>query len=71
MCYIDVYPDFTDDDDEILPEFIINNHCQLVYRDEMLQDIIISALGRKKDVTNEELMKAINYYESNDTFLKI
>lgn len=71
LCYIDEYPDITDDDDEILPEFILEKDCELAYRDEMLQDIVISALDRKADITNEELMEAIDYYDNYDTFMEV
>lgn len=71
LCYIDEYPDITDDDEEILPEFIIKKECEFAYRDEMLQDVVIAALGRKADITNEELMEAIDYYDYYDTFMEV
>lgn len=71
MCYIDEHPDITDDDEEILPQFILEKNCEFAYRDEMLQDIIASALGRKKDISVEELMDAIDYYDSYDTFMEV
>lgn len=71
LCYIDEYPDITDGDDEILPEFILEKDCELAYRDEMLQDIVVSALDRKASITNEELMEAIDYYDNYDTFMEV
>lgn len=71
MCYIDEYPDITEDNEEIMPEFILEKGFEFAYRDEMLQDVIISALGRKKDITNEELMEAIDYYDNYDTFMEV
>lgn len=70
-CYIDEYPEVTDDDEEIYPEFIVENDYELVYTGEMLQDVIVSALSRKKNATNEELMETIDYYDEHDTFLEI
>ncbi len=36
---------------------------------EILQDVIINALEQKKDATNEELLKALNYYMDRDAFM--
>lgn len=70
-CYIDEWPDVTDDDEEIYPEFIDNNNYKLAYTCEMIQDVIISALSRKENATNEELMTAIDYYDEHDIFMEI
>lgn len=70
-CYIDEYPDVTDDGEEIYPEFIEKNNYELAYTGEMLQDVIISTLSRKKNATNEELVAAIDYYDEHDTFMEI
>lgn len=70
-CYIDEYPEVTDDDEEIYPSFIIDSGYELVYTGEMLQDVIVSALNRKKNASNEELLAAIDYYDEYDTFMEI
>lgn len=36
---------------------------------EIFQDVIISAMTQKSDVSNEELVEALNYYLDNDTFM--
>lgn len=36
---------------------------------EIFQDVMINALKQKKDATNEELLKALNYYLDRDTFI--
>lgn len=70
-CYIDEYPEIDDNTyEERLPRFIIENELELVYRDELLQDVVVSALSRKKNVSNEELMDAVNFYDDNDSFLE-
>lgn len=71
-CYIDEYPEIDDDTyEEKLPEFILNKELELVFRDETLQDVVISALKRKGNISNEELMEAVNYYDDNDSFLEL
>lgn len=71
-CYVDEYPEIDDDTyEETLPEFVYKNELELVFRDELLQDVVISALKRKENASNEELMEAVNYYNNNDCFLEL
>ncbi len=71
ICYIDDYPDIDDDtDEETYPEYVIENELDFKYRDELLEDVVSSALHKKVDVTDEELMKAVNFYHQNDSFLE-
>lgn len=71
-CYINEQPEINDISfEEKLPSFIEENELQLVFRDELLQDVIVSALDRKENASNEELLKAIHYYNNNDSFLEL
>ena len=71
-CYIDKYPEIDDDTyEEKVPEFILKKELGLVFRDELLQDVVVSTLKRKENASNEELMEAVNYYDDNDTFLEL
>ncbi|MDR5588975.1 DUF7716 domain-containing protein [Clostridium aquiflavi] len=71
-CYIDEYPDIDDTSfEEILPKFVEEKGLQIIYRDELLQDVIVSALNRKENASNQELLEAIYYYDDNDTFLEL
>ncbi|WP_368490465.1 hypothetical protein [Clostridium sp. BJN0013] len=71
-CYIDEYPEIDDTSyEEKLPNFIEEKELQLVFRDELLQDVVVSALNRKENASNDELLKAIHYYNENDTFLEL
>jgi len=68
-CYVDEYPEFDEDDNEIYSDFIRNNNLELLFRDEMIQDVIIASLNQKSNATIEEIIKALLYYEEHDTFL--
>lgn len=69
ICYIDEYPELNGDD-EVYSEYITDNKLELVYRDELLQDVIISCMQQKDTVTYDEILEAIKYYDENDTFLR-
>lgn len=71
ICYIDDYPDFDDDDNEIYSEYIINNNMKLKYRDEMIQDVVIACLNQKIDAKIDEIVRALIYYDEYDNFLAL
>ena len=70
VCCITAPPDFDEEtDEEIIPEFAVENEMDGSILPEIFQDVIISAISQKEDVTNEELIKALNYYLDNDNFM--
>ena len=70
ICCITAPPDFDEEtDEEIIPEFAIENGMDGSVLPEIFQDVIISAMTQKSDVSNEELVEALNYYLDNDTFM--
>ena len=70
-CYVLDYPEIDDEtDEEKLPLLAVKNNMNTVYRPELIQDIITSALYQKRDATNIELLNAVHYYFENDSFLE-
>ena len=69
-CCITAPPTFDEEtDEEIIPNFAVANGMDGSVVPEILQDVIINALSQKKSATNEELLKALNYYMDKDTFM--
>ena len=71
ICYIDDYPEFDEEDNEIYSPFIVQNNMKLIYRDEMIQDVVIACLNQKRDATLDEIMRSLIYYEEYDSFLEL
>jgi len=69
VCIVDSYPDYDDDDNEILPELISQKAYELVFRDEMVQDVVIACYNQKKECTVTEVFNALKYYDEHDDFL--
>ena len=63
--------DIDDDDNEILPESIVERNMVFVWSDELVQDCVSSAIDQKADVTPELMLEAIKYYDINDDFMTI
>lgn len=70
-CCIASRPDFDEDDEEIFPEFAIENNMDYSIMPEIVIDVVLNALHQKKDATDEELLKALNYYLDADAFLEL
>ncbi len=71
ICYIDDYPDINDEtNEEIYPIYTVENNLEFIYSDELLQDVIVSALHCKIEATNEDLLKAVDYYCRHDCFIE-
>ena len=70
-CYIFDYPDYDDETgEEILPEYAVNNGMKCVTTCEAIQDVIMHALSKNKELTAEQLIEAMNYYFENLTFMQ-
>ncbi len=68
-CVIDEYSEITDDDDEIFPERITQKNLEFWFTDELLEDVVFNALRQKASATNEEILKAIKFYNESDSFI--
>lgn len=70
-CCIADRPDYDDEKElEIFPAFAVENNMYGELMPEMLEDVIASALSQKPDATEEDLLKALNYYADTDAFLQ-
>ncbi|WP_429529486.1 DUF7716 domain-containing protein [Pseudomonas frederiksbergensis] len=70
-CVIDEYSEITDDDEEIFPESITQKNLDFWFTDELLEDVVFNALKQKASATNEEILKAIKFYNENDSFITL
>lgn len=72
VCCVTAPPAFDEETgDEIIPEFAAANDMNGSVLAEIFQDVMTHALQQKRDATNEELLKALNYYMTKDSFLTL
>jgi len=70
-CIIEKPPLIDDSDNEIFSEYIAENHLELWYSDDLLEDVVSAALTQKPQATNSELLESIKYYSTHDSFLAL
>lgn len=68
-CYLDRYPEVSDDDEEIYPDYVEKNELELFFYGDQFLDVLKSALNQKPNATIDELISGLNYYLSNDAFI--
>lgn len=66
ICYICSYPDI---DEETYPNFVIKNNLELIYKDELIQDVIAYCVNNNPKVSIKKIIEAINYYNEYDSFM--
>lgn len=72
ICYLDEYPEIDDEEEEeVYSEFVHTNDLSLLFREELVQDVIRNAVHQKQTVTSQELLEAIRYYSKNDNFMRL
>ncbi|MGE1155809.1 DUF7716 domain-containing protein [Pseudomonas kitaguniensis] len=71
QCLIEEYSQITDDDEEIFPDIITRKGLEFWFTDELLEDVLFSALKQKPTITNDEILDAIKYYNAHDQFMSL
>lgn len=68
ICTIDLYPEITDNDEELFPAAVIDQSLDFWFRDEPLEDVVCNALKQKPSASADEILHAIKYYNHHDSF---
>ncbi|WP_032940851.1 DUF7716 domain-containing protein [Citrobacter youngae] len=71
ICYLDIYPVISDDDEEIYPEFVVNNSLELFFYGEQFLDVLRNISVQKENPSMEEFMAGLNFYLENDNFIDL
>ena len=69
LYWVSDYPDVVEDSD-VYPTEVTEQDLQLVYYGEQLIDVLSVALEEKPDVSCQDLVEALNYYQQHDSFMK-
>ena len=69
ICYLEEPPEVTDEDEEVFPEFVVNEGLALLYSGEDFESVIEVAFDQKKQPSMQELVNSLNYYREYDAYL--
>jgi hypothetical protein len=68
ICYLELSPTISDDDEEIYPNFIIKKSLNLLYYGQQFEDVLMNVLEQKNEATIDDYILALDYYSKHDTF---
>ena len=71
VCYLDDYPEITDDDVEVHPQFVIQNELEQFCTGETLEMVIGNILHQKSQATIDDFVMGLNYYLERDAFIEL
>ncbi len=69
ICYLEEPPEVTDEDEEVFPEFVVNEGFVLLYSGEDFESVIEVAFDQKKQPSVQEFIDSLNYYREYDAYL--
>ena len=67
ICYLEEPPEVTDE--EVFPEFVVNEGLVLLYSGEDFESVIEVAFDQKKQPSVQEFIDSLNYYREYDAYL--
>lgn len=70
-CYIENYPIVNESDEELYPDFVIQNNLELFYYGNQFLDVINNTKHQKETASTNDFISALNYYLDNDDFITI
>jgi hypothetical protein len=68
ICYLELSPTITDDDEEVFPNFVIKESLVLFYYGQQFEDVLMNVSHQKKLATIDDYVAGLNYYMDLDTF---
>ena len=68
-CYIDAYPHGDENDEDVYPDFIVENDFDLIYYGEHFISVVKNVLHQHPKANTQNIIDALNYYRENDNFL--
>jgi len=71
ICYLDDYPEVTDNDEEIYSDFVNSNSLKIFYFGSLFEDVIANALQQKSNSSISEFISCLNHYSERDNFLDL
>ncbi|ADU69799.1 hypothetical protein [Pantoea sp. At-9b] len=71
ICYLDKYPVIDDNDEEIFPDYVLDNDLELFFYGEQFEDVLRNILSQKSNPVIDDFIAGLNYYLKNDAFITL
>ena len=71
VCYLDNYPVINDDDEEVYPDFVVENSLELFFYGEQFIDVLHNISIQREKPSVEDFIAGLNFYLENDNFIEL
>ena len=69
--YLDNYPVSSDDDEEVYPDFAVENSLKLFFYGEQFIDALHNISVQREKPSVEDFISGLNFYLENDNFIEL
>jgi hypothetical protein len=71
VCYLDNYLVISDDDEEVYPDFVVENSLELFFYGEQFIDVLHNISVQREKPSVEDFISGLNFYLENDNFIEL
>jgi len=71
ICFLEEPSEVTDEDEEIFPDFVLQEGLVPLYAGDMFESVIEAAFYQKLQPSMKEFIDSLNYYREYDSFLDL
>ena len=71
VCYLENYPVISDDDEEVYPDFVVENSLELFFYGEQFIDVLHNISIKREKPSVEDFISGLNFYLENDNFIEL
>lgn len=71
VCYLDNHPVISDDDEEVYPDFVVDNSLELFFYGDQFIDVLHNISIQREKPSVADFISALNFYLENDNFIEL
>ncbi|MDY0417568.1 MULTISPECIES: DUF7716 domain-containing protein [Enterobacter] len=71
VCYLESYPVISDDDEEVYPDFVVDNLLELFFYGDQFIDVLHNISNQREKPSVEDFIAGLNFYLENDNFIEL
>ncbi|WP_320725524.1 hypothetical protein AB3N45_05790 [Enterobacter cloacae] len=71
VCYLESYPAIIDDDEEVYPDFVVENSLELFFYGEQFIDVLYNISIQREKPSVDDFISGLNFYLENDNFIEL
>ncbi|BFT80261.1 hypothetical protein GXP72_05640 [Enterobacter sp. SES19] len=71
VCYLDNYPVISDNDEEVYPDFVVDNSLELFFYGDQFIDVLHNISIQREKPSVADFISGLNFYLENDNFKEL